>query len=185
MKRTFYKWKKIKSRTVYKAERFSVKKDKIIYPDGNEGEYEYIEKKDFVLIIPKLESAFITVEQFRYPIKKRLIEFPQGACNNSNELPEEAAARELQEETGLIPNNLIYLGRLDLAKASSSQGYHVYFANKFSKGRINLDHTEADLVIKKIKTKKIEKMIKKGEITDSPTIAAYALYLLNMELFKR
>ncbi len=184
MKNILNSWIKIKSNTVYKAKRFSVKKDKVLLPDGQEDEYEYIEKKDFVLIIPRLGSSFVVVEQFRYPVKKRLIEFPQGVCND-NELPEKAAIRELQEETGLIPSKLMYLGRLDLAKASSSQGYHVYFANDFSKGQIKLDNTEGDLTVKNIEKQQIEKMIKKGKITDSPTIAAYTLYLLNVEHSER
>ncbi|CAJ1964915.1 unnamed protein product [Cylindrotheca closterium] len=60
---------------------------------------------DAVVIIPLLKSGekmeTILVEQFRPPVGKNTMEFPAGLIDKS-ETPEQAALRELKEETGFI-----------------------------------------------------------------------------------
>lgn len=61
---------------------------------------------DAVLIIPLLKGKdgtmeTILVEQFRPPVGKKTMEFPAGLIDKS-ETPEQAAMRELKEETGFI-----------------------------------------------------------------------------------
>mmetsp|Transcript_27920 Transcript_27920/g.67926 ORF Transcript_27920/g.67926 Transcript_27920/m.67926 type:complete len:210 (+) Transcript_27920:84-713(+) len=61
---------------------------------------------DAVIIIPMLKAKdgkmeTILVEQFRPPVGKNTMEFPAGLIDKS-ETPEQAAMRELKEETGFI-----------------------------------------------------------------------------------
>jgi 8-oxo-dGTP pyrophosphatase MutT (NUDIX family) len=171
-------WRTISSTKMYKGKWFNLKHDEVILPNGKKGEYDYINKKDFVLIIPRYNSLFYLVKQFRYPVKKTLIEFPQGTLND-NELPLNAVMRETKEELGLYPKKINLLGRLDLAKGCSNQGMYVYYANKFEKAKQKLDATEEDITIMQKSQEELERMIKNGDITDGPTISAYTLYLLN------
>lgn len=64
---------------------------------------------DAVVIIPLLRhmgkpsstTETVVVEQYRIPVRSKTIEFPAGLVD-ANETPEEAAIRELKEETGYV-----------------------------------------------------------------------------------
>jgi 8-oxo-dGTP pyrophosphatase MutT (NUDIX family) len=169
-------WKTISSETVFKGKRLTVLHDKVLLPNGQEGEYEYIQKKDFLLVIPATDTSFFLVEQYRYPVKKRMLEFPQGA-SHENEPAELAASRELKEETGLTAEKFIFLGRIDMGKGSSTQGCNVFLAQDLKQGENNLDNTEQDLIVNETSKNDMQAMIKRGKITDSATLSAYLLFL--------
>ncbi|OGH11827.1 MAG: hypothetical protein A2857_03980 [Candidatus Levybacteria bacterium RIFCSPHIGHO2_01_FULL_36_15] len=167
-------WKTLSSKVAFKGKRLTVLHDKVLLPNGEQGEYEYIKKKDYILIIPATDTSFFLVEQYRYPVKKRMLEFPQGAALE-NESEEVAAKRELEEEIGLQAGRITFLGRVDMGKGSSTQGCHVFLAQELIRGEQNLDNTEQDMIIREISKNEIKEMIKQGKISDSATLSAYSL----------
>ena len=58
---------------------------------------------DFAIVIPRHDDgSFTLVEQYRYPVGERCLEFPQGADEKHPDIdPLELARQELAEETGL------------------------------------------------------------------------------------
>lgn len=169
-------WKTLSSEVAFQGRRLKVLHDKVLLPNGKEGEYEYIQKKDYILVIPATDTSFILVEQYRYPVRKVMLEFPQGA-SMENESDEDAARRELEEETGFKAQKIQYFGRIDMGKGSSSQGCHVFLAGDMIRGERNLDATEQDLIIKEIPKNEFANLIKQGKISDSATLSAYSLLL--------
>ena len=88
-----------------------------------ENGWEYAVRKNskavvIICVYNKENRKYLVVEQYRVPVKKRLIEFPAGLVE-LNESIIEAAIRELKEEIGLefSPENLI-----DLSYVYSSAG---------------------------------------------------------------
>ena len=82
----------------------------------SENGWEYVVRKNtrgvvIVCVYNKDNRKYLVIEQFRIPVKKRLIEFPAGLTED-NETFVDAAIRELKEEIGLVcsPNELIDLG---------------------------------------------------------------------------
>jgi ADP-ribose pyrophosphatase len=69
------------------------------------------------------------------------LELPAGFIEN-NETPEEAAKRELLEETGYTSKEMIYLGigRLMMNRTNSVQ--HLFVANNIIKKSLPKDNTE-------------------------------------------
>ena len=64
--------------------------------------WEYIERKNntpVVSIIARFEGKVVLVRQFRKPLNKFVVEFPAGIVD-PGETVEQAALRELKEETG-------------------------------------------------------------------------------------
>ena len=91
------------TRLVYENRWMRVREDTIRRRDGSKGIYGVVEKPDFVVIIPvEDDGRLYLVEQFRYPVKGRYWEFPQGSWEQIEGAdPLEMARGELREETGL------------------------------------------------------------------------------------
>lgn len=164
------------SQIVYQNKWMSVREDKIRRPSGAEGIYGVVDKPDFVVILPVEGDGVYLVEQYRYPVEKRFLEFPQGAWENKPDAdPKQLAAGELREETGLHAARMEYLGFQYLAYGFSSQGYHIYLASDFVQGETCLDPEEEGLISKKVSLDEFEQMILAGDILDSTTINAYSI----------
>lgn len=171
-------WQTISSKYVYESKWLKVRHDEVIAPDGKAGIYDVIEKNHFVLIIPKVGNEFYLVEQYRYPVKERSLEFPQGHVEDKEKL-ETALNRELSEETGLTSNNFVRLGFLWLACGHHTQGFHIFLTNDCREVNKNIHFgTESDMITSVLSQKEIEKRITDGIIKDSPTVAAYCLFKL-------
>ena len=72
----------VSSKIVYENKWMIVKEDHIKRQNGSNGIYGIIEKPDFVVIIPIENNSLYLVEQYRYPVKGRYWEFPQGSWEN-------------------------------------------------------------------------------------------------------
>jgi len=102
------------TRVVYETWHMRLREDGIRRPDGSAGTYSYVEKPDFALIIPVENGGFHLVEQYRYPVRMRCWEFPQGTLPGMAvaDDPEHLAREELRQETGLTASVLRHLGHL-------------------------------------------------------------------------
>ena len=124
------------SREVYRNAWMSVREDQVRRSDGSTGVFGVVDKPDFALLIPRDEQGLWLVEQYRYPIRRRAWEFPQGSWGTgASGSRVEPAAAELREETGLHADELRHLGHLYEAYGFCSQGFDVYLATGLHPGR--------------------------------------------------
>jgi 8-oxo-dGTP pyrophosphatase MutT (NUDIX family) len=165
---------------VYQSPYLRLREDRIRRPDGSPGTYAYVEKPDFALIIPAENGGFHLVEQYRYPVRQRSWEFPQGTLPGMDPAadPERLAREELRQETGITARELRHLGHLACAKGLTSQGFDVFEATGLSHGTPELEVEEQDLRQQWFPRREVERMMRDGTITDNATLAAYALLLL-------
>src|SRR5713226_10403213 len=67
---------------------------------------EVVHHRGSAVILPAFDDGTIAlVRQYRHPAVRYLLELPAGTLNDK-ETPDEGAARELEEELGLIAGNL-------------------------------------------------------------------------------
>jgi ADP-ribose pyrophosphatase len=164
------------SRTVYSNRWMKVREDQIERADGSSGIYGFIEKPDFVLVIPIEKNDVYLVEQYRLPVAARFLEFPQGSWEQKPDAdPLDIARGELQEETGLHAGKMEYVGHLFVAYGMSNQGCHIFCSTELTQGERNLENEEQDLIVKRVSIADFEEMIRIGRIKDAASIAAWAL----------
>jgi ADP-ribose pyrophosphatase len=170
----------ISTRFVYENRWMRVREDTIRRRDGSTGIYGVVEKSDFVVIVPVEDDGQVhLVEQYRYPVKGRYWELPQGSWEQEPGAdPMEMARGELREETGIDAAQMIYAGHLFEACGYSNQGFHIFLATGLRRGTADLEREEQDLVTREFTLSEVERMIRDGEIKDATTIAAFGLLRL-------
>jgi ADP-ribose pyrophosphatase len=95
---------------VFKSRVFSVEVDTRTYPDGKQREAVIVRHAPSVVLIPiDADGRVILVKQYRAPLDRETWEFPAGGIN-PGESAEAAAARECEEEIGLVPAVVERLG---------------------------------------------------------------------------
>ena len=111
MKKTIIK--RIKENIVYQNKWIKVYDDIVIHPDGNQGSYlriSYHSNPKGIVIIPEFsDHRVLLLRSFRYAIGKELYELPRGT-SDKHETVEQAALRELKEETNVDAKVNIVLG---------------------------------------------------------------------------
>jgi 8-oxo-dGTP pyrophosphatase MutT (NUDIX family) len=173
--------KTLSSREVYRNPWMCVREDQIERSNGVRGIYGVVEKHECAIILPIQGETIHLVEQFRYPVQRRCLEFPQGGWQTAGVDPEELARGELREEMGLTADSMTHLGTLWVAYGYSNQKEYVYLATGLAHTTADPDPEEHDLVVKTVLIAQFEDMIADGTIRDSCTIAAWGLYKLRRE----
>jgi len=161
--------KKIKEKIVFNGRVFTVYEDTVELPDGKLSRREIIKHQGGVCIYSALGDEVLMVRQYRYALQKEFLEFPAGKLEQ-NEDPQQAAARELEEETGYRPQRLVSLGHFVPTCGYSSEVIHLYLAEDLVYVGQHLDSTEF-LAVERVKITKLRQMVNSGEITDGKTLA--------------
>lgn len=147
-------------------------RDVVTLPNGNESLREYVKHLGAVCIIPVTDSGEIVLErQYRYAVGQTLIEIPAGKLDSADEVPAEAALRELREETGIIPNEIIDLGVYYGSPAIMGEKIHMYMARGLNFGKNDLDKDEF-LEVFTLPLDQAVEMVLRGEIQDGKTQVA-------------
>jgi 8-oxo-dGTP pyrophosphatase MutT (NUDIX family) len=175
---------RLSSRVVYRNPWMTVREDQVRRADGSPGIYGVVDKPDFALVLPRWDDGFWLVEQHRYPIGRRVWEFPQGSWGSRHpggETGDSAALarQELAEETGLRAAALTHLGHLYAGYGFSTQGFDVYLATGLTEGEPQRELTEHDMVHRACTDAEIAAMLRDGRLVDAPSLAALTLYRLH------
>lgn len=110
---------------------------------------ERVNCSGIVAMVPLTDDGHvILIKQFRPPVNGYVIELPAGLCDNDESL-EDAARRELIEETGYAPGDLWFLLKGPMSSGSSSEMLSVFVATDLTYvGVGNRDETENIEVLK-------------------------------------
>lgn len=180
MKDKLETWKRVSSEVIADARIFKVRKDFCERDsDGQEATFFVCENPDWVNIVAVTETGnVILIEQFRHGTEEIILEIPGGMVDEG-ESHSITAARELLEETGFAPREMIPLGRSRPNPAIQNNWiYHYLALDCEKKNETKFDEHES-IVVKLVPISEIPKLIAGGKITHSLVIAAFALFNLS------
>ena len=109
-------------------------------------------------------------------VGKDLLEIPAGGIN-PGESPAEAVCRELQEETGYLPQKLQMLGGFHSAPGYCSEYLYLYLATDLIPSQLYAEDTE-DIELIRVPLSHIGELIASNEVCDAKSIAGLLSALL-------
>ena len=173
--------KSIKKHTVknciseIKAKKFSFQINRIILPNGHEGEYGSIIHPGAALAVPITnEGNVIILRQYRFAVSRYLIEFPAGTLEDG-ETPLNSIKREIKEETGYSAKTWDKLGVLVPAPGYADEEIHLFLARDISKlEKIPSGDLDEDIEVLILSPSELDNLIASGrEILDGKTVTAW------------
>jgi len=144
-------WTEVNRKKVFDSRVFSVWESYCKAPecpqDKSESQvFTVIDAKDWVIVVPVVNTPkgkqFVMVWQWRHGARSLSLEFPGGVMERG-EKPDEAALRELYEETGYKPQKIEKIGEFSPNPAIMSNRVHFFLAEKLTgEGKQKLDEDE-------------------------------------------
>ncbi len=161
---------------VYKGQIINVRKDIIRLTGGRTAHRDVVEHDQCVAFVPvDADGRILLVEQYRHPIEKRLLEIPAGFIDEG-ESPEVTVSREMQEETGYLPERIIRLGGFYTSPGFCDEYIHLFLATKLVPRRIFAEDTES-ITLVRVTLEEMKKLIRSEAICDAKSIAGLYAYL--------
>lgn len=120
-------WQVQSTKELLKTPIFDVLEQHTVAPTGIEGDYIAMAAPDWVMVIAEYRGGFLLVRQWRHAAQCLSLEFPGGVIDGGEE-PQEAARRELSEETGFKAGKMTHLGMVNPNPALFQNRFHVYLA---------------------------------------------------------
>ncbi len=174
-------WKPINSEEIFKTRIFTVCDKESLSPEQESHHFVSLQAPDWAVVVPVLkkegeEDCFIMVEQWRHGTESVFIEFPGGVIDQG-EKAEEAARRELLEETGRNASSLKLLSVLSPNPAMMENHCYIFLAEiDESVQAQNLDNDEF-MNVKEIPVKTVLENMGKADYAHAIMNAAAFLYL--------
>ncbi|WP_020672053.1 NUDIX domain-containing protein [Amycolatopsis nigrescens] len=157
---------------VYLGRVVGLRVDEVVMPGGGTARREVVEHLGAVAIAAvDADGALTLIHQYRHPLGHRLWELPAGLIDHADELPVEAAKRELVEEAGLSAGRWETLVDVAASPGFTDEVVRVFLARDLSEvDREILGEEEADLVVRKVPMAEAVRMALAGELINGATV---------------
>jgi len=170
----------LKSRVLYEKHGRTVVEDVLEFADGSRHEWIYFKGSSapgafagaVAIAAFTDDNKMILTKQYRHPLRKLIYDLPAGGIKDGETL-EQAALRELEEETGYTAEKLEWIGRFNWNPSNMSGTVEIFFTKSLKlKGSFNVDEIanvelmDFDIVLEKVL---------KGELLDSALVIATLL----------
>jgi 8-oxo-dGTP pyrophosphatase MutT (NUDIX family) len=168
-------WTLLSSEMAFEHRCYQLRRDTVRLPNGRVVDDYFVSQRPNVAIVVPLtiENNVILVRQYKHGVQAITLEFPAGIFRS--ESPVTAAARELEEETGHSPSNMIDLGTCFDDSSKNSNLVYIFLANGcVLTGKQRLDELEeaSGVEVVLMSLQKVIKALEDGEIKSMSSVAA-------------
>ncbi|MFC1907848.1 NUDIX hydrolase [Chloroflexota bacterium] len=168
--------KTLSSQLIYDGRVVKLRIDTVKLPSGRETTREIVEHGDCVAIVAiDANDNVLLVNQFRKPAEKKLLEIPAGGIEPSED-PVTTVRREMQEETGYLPQKVERLGGFYTTPGYCTEYLYLYLATDLTLNPLNAEDTESIRLIR-VPISQISGLITSGTICDAKSIAGLLTFL--------
>jgi len=168
--------KTLTKQTLYSGRILDLELQEVELPDGVRAPRELIRHAPAVGVLARRpDGAFVFVRQFRKAVEQVMLEIVAGICE-PGEAPADTAARELREETGYTPKQLLELGSIFATPGYVDERITLFFAELAE--TINATHYDHDERIETVilSCAEVEALLDTGKIQDAKTLVAWFLF---------
>ena len=172
-------YKLIDEKTAYKGKRITIKEMK--FDTGEQEIYrEHVLAGDGVAIVAITEDdELIMIQEPRTPVERVVLDIPAGKLENGED-PEEAAIRELEEETGYKANYMKKLRDVYPSVGYSNEKLTICLAKDLVKTERHLDFDE-DIEVVKIPLKEVKKLLDNNKLKTLSSVLGLMHYFMYIE----
>lgn len=161
--------KQLDSALMYEGDFITVRKDKVLLPDGSTSTREYLNHPGAVAVLALLDNGNLVMErQYRYAPQREFIELPAGKIDYGEDTMF-TAQRELLEETGYVADEWIHLTTAWPCIGYADERMEYYLARGLTHRGRNLDDGEF-LEVFELSVPEAIEWIRQGKINESKTI---------------
>jgi ADP-ribose pyrophosphatase len=161
-------WKIVASNTVYRDRWMDIQKDDVIRPDGLPGTHGVVRIRLGVSVLALDDDGFVYLtDEFHYAVGRQTLEAVSGGIEDGEEAAE-TARRELREELGIVPRELIPMGTIDPFTTMIVSPAQLFVARGLSFVETSPEGTEQIVCVKTPLATAVE-MVLDGRITHAPT----------------
>jgi ADP-ribose pyrophosphatase len=159
----------VASRRIHEGRIVRLREDTVELADGRRALREVVEHDEVVGIVPlDRQGEVVLVRQYRLPAEEALLEIPAGGVD-AGESAEEAAQRELQEETGYRAGRLERIAGFFVSPGYCTEFIHVFLATHLSESVLAGDEDE-NIALERMPLVSAVELIEKGGIKDAKSI---------------
>ncbi|HWA16420.1 MAG TPA: NUDIX hydrolase [Gemmatimonadales bacterium] len=160
----------------YHGRIISLDVDTVRFPDNSTGQLEMIRHPGAAAVVPFLDDPsspdprVLLIRQFRHAADGYIWEIPAGRLD-PGEAPEQCAARELKEETGMVAGRLEHLTTIYTTPGFTDERIHLFLARGLEEGQ---HHREVDEFLELVPTRwsQVLDLIRNRDIMDGKTLCA-------------
>lgn len=169
----------LQSEAIYEGRVLSVHRDVVRLPKGHEARLEVVRHAGSAVLLPMPDPDHVVlVRQYRYAVDRWMWELAAG-CLEPGEDPAEGAARECEEETGLVPALVEPLGAFYPTPGYCDEKMHFFKLTGLRERREGEERAapdaDEDIRVQRFSLAEVREMVRRGEIEDLKTAVGVML----------
>ena len=136
------KYKHLVRKEIFKNSHITVYSEKLQLPNEKIVDWTFTGKREAVGIVASFDDdTVLMVKQYRPAVKKVTLEIPAGLIEDGED-PQEAALRELEEETGYKADKIEKICEFYNSPGITDGKFYIYYAKELKKTHQHLDEDE-------------------------------------------
>ena len=165
----------LRSEIIYEGPVFGARRDEVLEPGGLRTIREVITHPGSVVVLPVLpDGRIVMIRQYRHAARQYLWELVAGRIDHGENV-EQAAARELIEETGFRAERFRVFLDVFPTPGFLEERMYILLAEALSCGKAQPEEDER-ITSKTFTRPTLEKMIRDGTLRDAKSIAGLLYY---------